>query len=74
VSAMHRFVYGMLDSIVVDGYGLQPDPDLAARNYQRAQEVIKRMGSKYCCHRPINDLDAELDQELTQAANSHGEE
>lgn len=57
----------------IDAAGIEPDPELAARNLERAKEVIRKMGSKYCCYEPINR--AAQDEEDTLAAHSHtGEE
>jgi anti-anti-sigma regulatory factor len=52
-----RFLYDYMDSIVLDGQGVQPDPELAARNLVRAREVIKRMGEKWCLHNPNPPVD-----------------
>jgi hypothetical protein len=50
MSALHRFLYEKADSHVIDGLGLQPDPELAARNLARAKEVIAKMGNRWCLH------------------------
>ena len=46
---LNRFLYDRMDAPVIDGKGIQPDPELAARNLERAREVIAKMGSKWCC-------------------------
>lgn len=52
MSAVNRFIYGVLDAPMLDGTGLQPDPELTARNLKRARKIIRRMGSKWCMYNP----------------------
>lgn len=35
-------------------FGIDPDPDLAARNAARIEEAKARLGDKYVCAKPIN--------------------
>lgn len=58
-----RFLYEQADASLIDGRGIQPDPELAARNLERAREVIKAMGSKWCCYLPDRDAEEELFQQ-----------
>jgi hypothetical protein len=67
------FLFDQHAPIMIDGTGLQPDPELVKRNQQRAQQAIAAMGPKYCCYRASNDdLAAENDM-ATYAAHSHNE-
>lgn len=50
---LHRFLYEQADSAVIDGNGLQPDPELTARNLERAKEVIEKMGAKWVFYKPM---------------------
>ena len=49
MKAMNRFLFDRQDATLLDGTGLQPDPELAARNLARAKQVIARLGPKWCC-------------------------
>jgi len=51
MKAMNRFLFDRQDATLLDGTGLQPDPELAARNLERAKQVIARLGPKWCAHR-----------------------
>jgi hypothetical protein len=68
--ALNRFLFDSNVPVMIDGTGLQPDPDLATRNLERAKQVIARMGAKWCCWNPRA---AENDMQ-TYAAHSHTEE
>jgi len=70
MKAMNRFLFDRQDATLLDGTGLQPDPELAARNLARAKQVIARLGSKWCC---FNERAAQ-DQDDMRAAHSHTEE
>lgn len=84
--ALHSWIFNQGYPQMVDGLGLQPDPELAARNQQRVRAAIKTMGRKYCCFNenapitliggdPLFDIDeraAENDSQ-EQAAHSHTE-
>jgi len=63
---MHKFLYERADAALIDGTGLQPDPELAARNLERARDVIKAMGSRWCCYLPDRDAEEELFQQHMQ--------
>jgi hypothetical protein len=43
------FMFDRMDAPVIDGRGIQPDPELMQRNLERAKEIIKTMGSRWCC-------------------------
>lgn len=68
---LENFLYDRWDAILIDGTGLQPDPELAARNLQRAREVIKQMGSKWCCY--VEKRDPAGENELMLSSHSHTE-
>lgn len=68
MSAINRFVYGVMDSMVIDGTGLQPDPELSARNLERAREVIAKMGKKWCLH---PDFNRDGEEELMHSCQSY---
>jgi hypothetical protein len=53
--ALNRFLFDNNVPVMIDGTGLQPDPDLATRNLERAKQVIHKMGKKWCCWNPRND-------------------
>jgi len=69
---LRQFIFDRADAALIDGYGLQPDPELAARNLERAREIIKQMGPRWVCYRPINDQ-ARQAQDDTWAAHSRDE-
>lgn len=68
--AAYRFLYDAADACLIDGYGLHPDPELAARNLARARQTIARMGSRWC----LFNEQAAQDQDDERAAQSHTEE
>jgi hypothetical protein len=69
---VHRFIYERLDALVLDGTGMQPDPELAARNLVRAREAIKKMGDRWCLYNPRPPIDiAACNEQAEQAANSY---
>jgi hypothetical protein len=49
MSRFNNFLFDRMDAPVLDGTGLQPDPDLTQRNLERARAIIKAMGPKWCC-------------------------
>jgi gas vesicle protein len=49
MSRFDSFLFDRMDAPMIDGTGIQPDPELMQRNLDRAKEVIARMGSKWCC-------------------------
>jgi len=49
MNRLERFMFDRIDAPMIDGTGIQPDPELMQRNVERAKEVIARMGSKWCC-------------------------
>jgi hypothetical protein len=49
---LKQFLFDNHNPVIIDGSGLQPDPELAARNLERAKEVIKRMGARHCLYNP----------------------
>lgn len=67
--AFNAFMFDRMDAPLLDGTGLQPDPELAARNQQRVQKIIAAMGAKWCC---FSMRQAE-DEMQTLAAHSHTE-
>ena len=64
---IRSFLFDRFDPLMIDGTGIQPDPELAARNLERAKKVIAGMGSKWCCWNPREAGE----EELMQSAHSH---
>lgn len=52
MNRIDRFIYGTPDAYLIDGTGLNPDPELTARNLARAKEVIRKLGPKWCLYNP----------------------
>jgi len=46
---LNRFLFDRQDAVMIDGTGIHPDPELVARNAERAREIIQKMGPKWCC-------------------------
>ena len=67
---LNRFLYDATDARLIDGQGLPVDPELAERNRQRAKDVIRAMGEKWCCHNPNPPRDPAGEEELMQSAHS----
>lgn len=65
----NAFLFDRIDAPLLDGTGLQPDPELAARNLARARELIKQMGPKWICYSAQANRDGE--EELMMSAQSH---
>jgi hypothetical protein len=49
MSRFDSFLFDRMDAPVIDGQGLTPDPELVQRNLERAKEIIRQMGPKWCC-------------------------
>ena len=65
---IRSFLFDRFDPLMIDGTGIQPDPELAQRNMERAKKVIAGMGPKWCCWNPTREAGEE---ELAQSAHSH---
>jgi hypothetical protein len=47
---LNEFLFDRMDAPLLDGSGITPDPELVARNQERAKKVIESMGRLWCCH------------------------
>ena len=66
MSRLDSFMFDRMDAPVIDGTGIQPDPELMQRNLDRAKELIKQLGRRYCCWNPNPPRDLEAEEELFQ--------
>lgn len=54
---LESFLFDRMDAPLLDGTGITPDPELVARNQERAKKIIEAMGRLWCCH-PDHDKEA----------------
>ena len=66
MSRLDSFMFDRMDAPVIDGVGIEVDPELMQRNLGRAKEVIAQMGKKWCCWNPSPPRDFEAEEELFQ--------
>jgi hypothetical protein len=66
MSRFDSFLFDRMDAPVIDGRGIDPDPELLQRNLERAKAISKQMGSKWCCWNPTPPRDLDAEEELFQ--------